>query len=58
MFRESEILIDTLLALIDQGVVALPIHDALVVPSGKVSVAKRVMLDAFKGQTGVGGWCR
>ena len=36
MFRESEILIDALLALIDRGGVALPIHDVLVVPSSKV----------------------
>jgi len=55
MYRKSEILIDVLLALIDQGVVALPIHDALVVPSGKASVARKVMLDVFMEQTGVEG---
>jgi hypothetical protein len=31
-----------------RGVVALPIHDALVVPSGTVSIAMKVMLDVFK----------
>jgi hypothetical protein len=55
MYQESEILIDALLALIDQGVVALPIHDALVVPSSNVSIARKVMLDVFKDQTGVEG---
>ena len=55
MFRESEILIDALIALIDQRVVALPIHDALVVPSGKASAARKDVLDVFKEQTGVEG---
>jgi hypothetical protein len=55
MFRESEFLIDALLALIEQGVVALPIHGALVVPSSKVRIARQAMLDAFMEQTGVDG---
>ena len=55
MFRESEILIDALIALIDQRVFALPIHDALVVPSSKVSIASKVMLGVFEEQTGVEG---
>jgi hypothetical protein len=55
MFRESEILIDALLALIAQGVVALFIHDALVVPSGKVSIARKVVLEVFQGVDGVEG---
>jgi len=42
-------------ALIDQGVVALPIHDALVVPSSKASIARMAMLGVFKEQMGVEG---
>jgi len=58
MFGESEILIDALLTLMDQVVVALPIHDALAVPSSQVSIAQKVPSDAFKDQTGSRGWCR
>jgi hypothetical protein len=55
MYRESEILIDALLALIDRGVVALPIHDALAVPASKVPMVKDTMLSVFKDHTGVDG---
>ncbi len=55
--------LEQILALIDHGVVALPIHDALVVPSAKVALAKKTMLAVFKVHTGVhgvasveGGW--
>jgi hypothetical protein len=55
MYRESEILIDALIALIEQNVVALPIHDALVVSSGKLTLARDTMLSIFKEHTGVEG---
>jgi hypothetical protein len=55
MFRESEILIDALLALIDKGVVALPIHDALVVPYSKLALVRDTMLNVFREHTGVEG---
>ncbi len=52
-FRESEILVDVLLRLIDQKVVALPIHDALVVAESDGPAAKGIMVSAFHDHTGV-----
>ncbi|MER9225090.1 hypothetical protein NKI39_05450 [Mesorhizobium sp. M0664] len=46
-FIESEIMIEVLLTLKDRGIVALPIHDAVLVPVSVVSMAKKVMLDTF-----------
>jgi hypothetical protein len=51
MFMESEILIDVLLELNSQGIVALPIHDGLLVKPSQQEVAKRVMLKVFKQHT-------
>jgi hypothetical protein len=47
MFTESEVLIDALLRLLDKGVVALPVHDCLVVAESQVDVARQAMVDAF-----------
>ena len=55
MYRESEILVDALIALIDQGLVALPIHDALVVPSSRMVVTREIMLSVFREHMGVDG---
>ncbi len=55
MYRESEILVDALIALIDQCVVALPIHDALVVPSSNLALVRDTMLNVFRENTGVEG---
>jgi hypothetical protein len=51
MFLESEILIDVLLELNSQGIVALPIHDGLLVKPSKQDIAKQVMLKVFKKHT-------
>lgn len=51
MFLESEILIDVLLELNSQGVVALPIHDGLLVKPSQQNIAKQVMLKVFKKHT-------
>ena len=53
MFMESEILIDALLELNSQGIVALPFHDGLLVKPSQQEVAKRVMLKVFKQHTNV-----
>ena len=53
MFMESEILIDVLLGLNSQGIVALPIHDGLLVKPSQQEVAKKVMLKVFKQHTNV-----
>lgn len=54
-FTESEILIDVLLAMMEQGLVGLPIHDEVVVPRSSASQVKDIMLDAFHHHTGVDG---
>jgi hypothetical protein len=54
-FVESEILVATLLRLMDLGVVALPIHDCILVGVSKGSLARQVMLETFVQHTGVDG---
>ena len=44
MFIESEILVGVLLQLVDRGITALPVHDAIIVPGRKAPTAKDVML--------------
>jgi len=55
MFIESQILVAVLLELIDQRVVALPIHDAIIVALPHQEQAKRVMLETFRRMAGVEG---
>ena len=55
MFSESEILVRCLLTLIDKGITALPIHDALLVSVKDKDTAYQVMLDSFKAIGGTGG---
>lgn len=43
-FHESEILVDVLLQLKERDVVALPLHDCVVVPESDAEVAREVML--------------
>ncbi|BDT78938.1 hypothetical protein [Polynucleobacter yangtzensis] len=51
MFIESEILIDVLLELNSKGIVALPIHDCILVKESAQNTAKEVMLKVFKQHT-------
>jgi hypothetical protein len=51
MFLESEILIDVLLELNSKGIVALPIHDCILVKESAQKTAKEVMLRVFKQHT-------
>lgn len=53
MFRESQILVEVLLTLADKGVVALPIHDAVVVREADESTTWKVMEEVFKKHTGL-----
>lgn len=55
MHTESEILINALLRLQSKGVVALPIHDCVVVAESDQEVAQEEMLKAFKGVSGLSG---
>jgi hypothetical protein len=52
---EGNILVRTLLALIEHKVVALPVYDCLVVPRSAIEVTERVMLECFKSIAGVAG---
>jgi len=54
-FIESQILIRCLLTLIERGVVALPVHDCIVVPRSAADIGKKVMLDAFREIAGAEG---
>jgi hypothetical protein len=54
MYIESEAIIGAMLVLMrDHQVPSLPVHDSLIVPSSKFSVAKGALVDHFRKQTGV-----
>lgn len=55
MFIESRILVAVLLSLIEDGIPALPIHDALIVAKSKSTAAQERMLSIFNAHTGVQG---
>jgi hypothetical protein len=54
-FVESNILVLALLRLMDSGVVALPIHDCVLVASSAKGIAREVMLQVFHETTGFEG---
>lgn len=47
MFKESEVLVTVLKELRDRGIVALPVHDALIVAEGHIFVVTQVMKSVF-----------
>lgn len=47
MFIESQILISALLECQSRGIVALPVHDALIVPFSRKAEVRGIMLDSF-----------
>ena len=51
--KESDILVDVLLTLQKQDVVALPIHDAVLVADEDTETAVRVMKEVFQKHTGI-----
>lgn len=55
MHRESVVILRVLLTLLDSGIVALPIHDAIVVQQSAADHAQGVMLDSFRSLIGTGG---
>lgn len=52
MFTESQILIAVLLRLMERGIVALPMHDGIMVAKSKASLAKTVMEEVAVEETG------
>lgn len=55
MFKESQILVDILLHLMEDEIVAFPIHDAVIVEEYWADVTKATMLEVFREHTGVEG---
>ena len=51
--KESDILVDVLITLRSEGIVALPVHDAVVVRDDISDKAKAVMKKVFKEHTGI-----
>lgn len=54
-FIESQILVAVLLKLCDLNIIALPIHDAIIVADRHQEQARSIMLDTFLTMTGVEG---
>lgn len=54
-FVESEILVDVLLAMKAEGIIGLPVHDAVIVARSSIPQVSRIMLEVFKTHTGVEG---
>lgn len=52
-FAESQIMVGLLLALKAEGIVGLPIHDAVIVPLSSVPLVTTIMKDIFRSHTGV-----
>lgn len=55
MYQESEVLIRVLLTLMDHGVVALPIHDCVLIPTSAADFAVGVMEQCYLEGVGVPG---
>lgn len=53
-FRESEVMVNVLLRLMEDNIIALPIHDAIVVPCSAKDRAMEVMKSVFEELIGVG----
>jgi hypothetical protein len=53
MYEEAEAMITTMESLRTHGVVALPVHDSLIVPKSKGQLAERVMRKIFEARFGV-----
>ena len=51
--KESDILIDVLETLRSEGIVALPVHDAVVVRDDNADKAEAVMKQVFREHTGI-----
>jgi len=53
MFKESEAIIQTMLALIAAGIPALPVHDSLIVPARAHDLAVVALTSSYEGAVGV-----
>lgn len=53
MYEEAEAMMSTMESLRSMGVVALPVHDSLIVPKSKGPLAARIMRNTFESRLGV-----
>ncbi len=53
MFKESQILIAIIEKLMDQNIIGLPIHDALIVEEDHAPLVREIMISTFKEITGI-----
>ena len=54
-FVESQVIVKSLLDLMEMGVTALPVHDCVLVPRSAALTAKQVLLNNFRAITGAEG---
>jgi len=54
-FVESQIMVEIILTLKAGGIMALPIHDAVLIPASQLTIATDIMLSIFEKYTGVQG---
>jgi hypothetical protein len=52
-FIESQIMVQVLLDLIDKGITALPIHDAIAVVRSHAAAAREAMIQEFRSIVGI-----
>jgi len=52
MFTESEVIIGTMIKLVEQGIPSLPVHDSLLVPTSLSDQAAEIMTNQFKALVG------
>ena len=53
-YIESEIVVATMLALIAEGVPALPVHDSIIVPGSNAERARTLLTTTFEAHAGIG----
>lgn len=54
-FIESQVIVKSLLDLMDMGITALPVHDCVLVPRSAALTAKKILLSNFRAITGADG---
>lgn len=53
MYRESEAVLNTMIELMDRQIPSLPVHDSIIVPASKETIAYDIFRSCYKGAVGV-----